>query len=133
MKTSDTNSTRKAICSLFLGGALGAKFFNQEAALLVFATMDHCCVEVFSAGPSQFPAESGCPHCEFAESLRAGKSTQYKPVEDVDEADAIEFETHELGFVESESSFVALLDNSEAETEDDEVETSQSSAEGAPG
>ena len=48
----------------------------------------------------------------------AGHSTQHKPV---GHADGVELpETYELGYEEAEARFVALLDNSDAETEDDE-------------
>jgi hypothetical protein len=49
-KTSDADSTKRALCSLFLGGAAGSQPFNKEAALLVIATMDNCCIQVFSSG-----------------------------------------------------------------------------------
>ena len=50
--TKDTGSTRKAVCSLFLGGAAGSKYFSSEAALMIFTTMEDCSVQVFSSGTS---------------------------------------------------------------------------------
>jgi hypothetical protein len=40
-------------------------------------------------------------------------------------------ETYELGYEEAEARFVALLDNSDAETEDDEPEPARAGAGGA--
>ena len=54
-------------------------------------------------------------------SVRAGQCIKYKSLDHSDSDGSQSFDTYEVGYMEPESVFVALLDNTDAETEEDEA------------
>jgi len=86
---SKTKELHKEVCALFFGGSAGTTFVSK-AVILIFSTMENACIKIYSEG---------------------GACSMQSPDQPSD--------TLELGFLSTESLFVALVDSDDVDTEAD--------------